>query len=408
MNLNGLVNMKKKIFIFSHAMEIGGAERALIEMLNCFDYDRFEVDLFLLRHCGNWMKEIPNQVNLLPEIKPYSDLFCPIVEALKDCKFGVALGRLFGKFKAYFFAKNHHHKESVTAIEYSHKYTKKFMPKINPNVEYDLAISFLTPHYFVAEKVNAKKKIAWIHTDYSTVDLDVESEKEMWDKYDYIASISDDCTKGFIKVFPDLKNRIVLIENLLSTQTVHKGASDEFENEYDRSTDSQILLTIGRFSPPKKLEDIPEICRKLIDKGLNVKWYIIGYGGLEDLIKSKIDEYKVTDSVIILGKKENPYPYIKNCDVYIQPSRYEGKSVTVREAQMLGKPVIITNYPTAQSQLTDGYDGIIVPMDIEGCVNGIAKVINNKELLNTVAQNTKKVDYTNKAELEKLYKLIGE
>ncbi len=407
MSLNGLVNMKKKIFIFSHAMEIGGAERALIEMLNCFDYDRFEVDLFLLRHCGNWMNEIPNQVNLLPEIKPYSDLFCPIVEALKERQFGVALGRLFGKFKAYFFAKKHYHKESVTAIEYSHKYTKQFMPKINPNVEYDLAISFLTPHYFVAEKVNAKKKIAWIHTDYSTIELDVKSELAMWSKFDNIVSISDDVTRAFLSTFPSLENKIVKIENILSKDFIEEQA-DLFNVKNEMTDDSLNLLSIGRFCEAKNFDNVPEIASIIKSKGIDFRWYIIGYGADESLIKSKITQYNMEDTVIILGKKENPYPYIKACDVYVQPSRYEGKCVAVKEAQLLNKPVVITNYASSKSQLQDGFDGIIVPMDNQGCADGIVKVIDDKDLQNQLIENTKKTDYSNSKELEKLYKLIGE
>lgn len=398
--------MKKKIFIFSHAMEIGGAERSLIEMLNCFDYDNYEVDLFLLAHSGDWLSEIPPQVNLLPEDKSYSALMCPIVTAVKNCQFPIVAGRLLGKYKSYRFSKKHNHNESVVSIEYSHKYTKCFLPKISPSVEYDLAISYLTPHYITAEKVNAKKKIAWIHTDYSKLDIDRESELKMWGNYDFIASISDDCTKGFLSKFPELSNKIISIGNLLSNKTVFKKANEIFDIEYDRSNDNIILLTIGRFSFAKRLDEVPKICKILKEKEINFKWYIIGYGGDENLIRAKISEYDVENEMIILGKRDNPYPYIKNCDIYVQPSRYEGKSVTVREAQMLGKPVIITNYPTAQTQLKDGFDGIIVSYDTVKSANDMVKIINDKELLIKVSHNTKNVDYTNKSELEKLYALM--
>ena len=110
--------------------------------------------------------------------------------------------------------------------------------------------------------------------------------------------------------------------------------------------------------------------------------------------------------MIILGKKENPYPYIKACDIYLQPSRYEGKSVAVREAQAMNKPVIITNYVTAQSQLKDGEDGIIVPMDIQGSVEEICAVIRDKKLRQVLIENTKKNDYTNAGEIRKLYKIL--
>ena len=112
------------------------------------------------------------------------------------------------------------------------------------------------------------------------------------------------------------------------------------------------------------------------------------------------------DTVIILGKKENPYPYIKACDIYVQPSRYEGKAVTVCEALLLNKPVVITDYPTARSQIKNGFDGIIVPLDNQGCANALAEIMTDKELLNRLVENMKKTDYSNESEIDKLYELI--
>ena len=398
--------MKKKIFIFSHAMEIGGAERALLGLLNSIDYSKYEVDLFLLKHSGELMPLIPKQVNLLPEISQYSAIMKPMVLALKEGQIKVVLGRLCGKLKAKLYDIKHTLNRSAVAIEYSHKHTVKYLPKVN-NEHYDIAISFLTPHYIVSEKVNADKKIAWIHTDYSTIELDVKSELAMWSKFDNIVSISDDVTRAFLSTFPSLENKIVKIENILSKDFIEKQA-DLFNVENEMTGDSVKLLSIGRFCEAKNFDNVPEIASIIKSKGVDFKWYIIGYGADENLIKSKIAQYNMEDTVIILGKRENPYPYIKACDIYVQPSRYEGKCVAVREAQILNRPVIITNYASSKSQLQDGFDGVIVPMDNQGCANGIVKVIYDKDLQNQLIENTKKTDYTNSKEIEKLYKLIGE
>lgn len=406
MSSNGLVNMKKKIFIFSHAMEIGGAERALLGLLNSIDYSKYEVDLFLLKHSGELMPLIPKQVNLLPEISQYSAIMKPMVLALKEGQIKVVLGRLCGKLKAKLYDIKHTLNRSAVAIEYSHKHTVKYLPRVN-NGHYDIAISFLTPHYIVSEKVNADKKIAWIHTDYSTIELDVKSELAMWSKFDNIVSISDDVTRAFLSTFPSLENKIVKIENILSKDFIEEQA-DLFNVENEMTDDSVKLLSIGRFCEAKNFDNVPEIASIIKSKGVDFKWYIIGYGADENLIKSKIAQYNMEDTVIILGKKENPYPYIKACDIYVQPSRYEGKCVAVREAQILNKPVIITNYTSSKSQLQDGFDGVIVPMDNQACANGIVKVIDDKDLQNQLIENTKKTDYTNSKEIEKLYKLIGD
>ena len=397
--------MKKKIFIFSHAMEIGGAERALLGLLNSFDYSKYEVDLFLLQHSGELMPLIPSEVNLLPEISQYSAIMKPMVLALKEGQIKVVLGRLCGKLKAKLYDIKHTLNRSAVAIEYSHKHTVKYLPKVN-NEHYDIAISFLTPHYIVSEKVNADKKIAWIHTDYSTIELDVKSELAMWSKFDNIVSISDDVTRAFLSTFPSLENKIVKIENILSKDFIEEQA-DLFNVENEMTGDSIKLLSIGRFCEAKNFDNVPEIASIIKSKGVDFKWYIIGYGADENLIKSKIAQYNMEDTVIILGKKENPYPYIKACDIYVQPSRYEGKAVTVHEALILNKPVIITDYPTAHSQLKDGFDGIIVPMDIEGSANEIARVIKDKELQQRLICNMQSTNYSNESEIEKLYKLIG-
>ena len=385
-------------------MEIGGAERALLGLLTSFDYSKYEVDLFLMQHSGELMSLIPKQVNLLPEIPQYSAIMKPMVTALKQGQLKIVAGRIIGKIKAKQFNKRMGFQDSFAVFDYSHKYTKKYLPVIS-KTQYDLAISFLMPHYIVQEKVQAKKKIAWIHTDYSICNMDVESETAIWSKYDNIISISDDVTKAFLTKFPSLENKIVYIENILSKDFID-GQADliDVSNEMDISTVK--LLSIGRFSEAKKFDEIPQIASIIKSKGIDFKWYIIGYGGEEDLIRSKISEFGMEDTVIILGKKDNPYPYIKACDIYLQPSRYEGKAVTVHEALILNKPVIITDYPTAHSQLKDGFDGIIVPMDIQGSANEIARVIKDKELQQRLICNMQSTNYSNESEIEKMYKLM--
>ncbi|MBD5179622.1 MAG: glycosyltransferase, partial [Bacteroidales bacterium] len=167
------------------------------------------------------------------------------------------------------------------------------------------------------------------------------------------------------------------------------------------------LLSIGRFCSAKNYDNVPDIARRMVDMGVRtLKWYIIGFGGDEVLIRSKIREAGMEEHVILLGKKENPYPYIKACDIYVQPSRYEGKSVTVREAQMLCKPVVVTAYPTAASQIRNGVDGVIVPLDNAGAAKGLAEFIANTALQTQIKNYLQTHDYANLGEVEKIYSLL--
>ena len=178
------------------------------------------------------------------------------------------------------------------------------------------------------------------------------------------------------------------------------------------------LLSVGRFSEAKNYDNVPDICKRIIkylqedgiqntDSVFPIKWYIIGYGGDEELIRQRISEAGMENNVILLGKRSNPYPYIKACDIYVQPSRYEGKSVTVREAQMLCIPVVVTNYPTASSQIQSGVDGLIVPMDNDGCAKAMAKFICDATLQNNITRYLETHDYGNETEVEKIYNILA-
>ena len=233
-------------------------------------------------------------------------------------------------------------------------------------------------------------------------------KKKCGGAYDNIISISKAVTDSFVKVFPRLKDKIVVIENILPEQLIRRQA-EEFDVSKEMPKENVRLLSIGRFCYPKNFDSIPYICKLMLKKGINIRWYIIGFGPDEELIRKKIAENQMQDFVIILGKRKNPYPYIKECDIYIQPSRYEGKSVTVREAQLLGKPVIITSYTTASSQLEAGVDGIIVPLvDNQECADGIAALIRDKERMRDLSRNCRKKDYTNYSEVNKVYKMLQE
>ncbi len=397
--------MKKRILICSHWMEIGGAERALLGLLYSLDYTKYDVDLYLCRHSGEFMSMIPPEVHLLPEDKHAASIAIPAKEALKKGCFVVLAGRTWAKFKTRLYERRHLTENSCVAIEYSNRYTYRSVKKINPDIVYDLAISFLEPHYIAAYRVQATQKIAWMHTDYSHVGVDREEGYRVWGKFDRIVAISADCGKAFMLTYPKLKDKLIQIENILSAELILKQA-EAFDVMDEMPTGSINLLSVGRFCPAKNFDNIPEICAQLVQFGLNVRWYLIGYGGCEEEIRRKIVEFDMQDRVVILGKKKNPYPYIKACDLYVQPSRYEGKCVTVREAQVLGKPVVITNYATAPSQLENGVDGIVVPMDNDGCAKGIAALLADPDKMVCLAETCRSRDYSNAEEVQKLYQLL--
>lgn len=393
---------KPHIIILMHYLELGGAEMSLIGMLGALDPARVDVDLFVYSHQGPLMQYIPDSVNLLPEVPAYAVVEQPMAEALRRGYLSVVTGRLLAKWKCKLFRRRYPTRGDDGAImQYVGDYVTPYLPQINPDIEYDLCISYLTPHNIGRDKVRAKKRLAWIHTDYSTVDVNAARELPVWGAYDHIASISPDVTSSFLKTFPSLAGKIIGIENILSADFVHTRAEGSVNLPGKVS-----LLSIGRFCTAKNYDNVPDICRRLRLMNIEVTWYIIGFGGSEKLIRHKIAEAGMEEHVVLLGKKENPYPYIKACDIYVQPSRYEGKSITVREAQILCKPVVVTAYPTAVSQIQNGVDGVIVPLDNEGCARGLAEFIANTTLQQSIIEYLRTHDYANTSEIEKIYSLL--
>ena len=343
---------KPRIFISIHYLEIGGAETSLIGLLQALDPERVEVDLFVHDHRGEMMPFIPQWVNLLPEIPKYAGIERPMVEVLKKGHIQLLLARLIARWKFQRYVRKNHPKDGSSLFGYIGKYVTPILPSLHRYGTYDLAISFLTPHNIVLEKVQAKKKICWIHTDYTNIDVNAALELPVWAGYNYIASISEEVGKGFCQVFPSLQSKLIEIENILSPAFIRKRAQEGgLPQDMPTSPQEITLLTIGRYCYAKKMEEIPILCRLLREKGLSVKWYIIGFGSSDADIRQAIQQEGMQEHVVLLGKRTNPYPYIAACDWYIQPSRYEGKSVVVREARILQKPVIITAYPTAVSQV---------------------------------------------------------
>lgn len=398
--------MKKQILITACSMDIGGIERSLAGLLNAFNYDKYDVDLLLFSKKGEFLHLLPSQCNLLQEVPQLATLLKPIKEVTFSGHFLLAAARIISKLKLMLLPPKNSKNQAdsgAALLQTYWDYSIKLMP--NPLKEYDTVLSFMWPHHYAAKKVRAKNKIAWIHTDYTELSVDNKKDSEIWKEFDKIAAVSDECGEAFLRVYPCFKDKLVTIENILSGESVRRQAEEFIPAEMSAGGNT-VILSIGRFCYAKAFDFAADICRQLVDDKINVIWYIIGFGSDEALIRNKIKELSLEKKFILLGKKNNPYPYIKACDIYVQPSRYEGKAVTVREAQMLGKPVIITDFRTASSQVKAGFDAIVSPMNTEDVANDIKRLINDNVLRKTLSENTYRSDFGNSREIEKIYRLI--
>ncbi|MBE1444719.1 glycosyltransferase [Paenibacillus sp. OAS669] len=395
----------KSLLIASYDMEVGGVERSLASMLEHFDYERYAVDLMLYRHKGDFMSLLSPKARLLEEVPEYTTFRKSIAETLKERYYRIGLSRIASKVNAELLGKMRKISEpGYFQMQLMWKYALPFLPKVEKT--YDVAISYLWPHYFVADKIEARAKIAWIHTDYSNVDTDISLDLRMWNRFDRIIAVSDACRTSFLGKYPSLESKVVVIENITSPEFIRTMANQDTADPI--KNDSRFtIISVARLSHAKGIDNAVRALKLLKDRGYeDIAWYVVGYGGDEAMIHQLIAECGLENRFVLLGKKTNPYPYMQAADLYVQPSRYEGKAVTVTEAQILGKPILITNYPTAKSQVQDGIDGMICDLNVEGIAEGIERLYKKQELRERLAANTRSRDYGNADELNKLYRLI--
>lgn len=395
----------KRILIATFDMGIGGVERSLINLLEKFDFARYEVDLLLYRHQGEFLPMVPSTVRLLAEHPKYATFRKSIKETIRGKDYAIAIGRVLSKIHAAAIGKQRRLEEAgYIQMQYMWKYALPFLPEVNR--EYDVAISYLWPHEFVANKVKAKRKLAWIHTDYSTVHTDIDQDVRTWSKYDGIVAVSEACREAFLKKYGELSEKVQVIENVTSPEFILRMSEEEPCAPF--SKDSRFkLVTVARLSHAKGIDRAIKALHLLREKGIeNVAWYVVGDGGEEGMLRELIAGCGLQDDFILLGKRVNPYPYMKQCDLYVQPSRYEGKAVTVTEAKILGKPVLITNFPTAGSQVEHEWDGIICDAAPEGLADGIETIMQHAEIRDRLSRNCLSREYGNKEELRKVYALF--
>ena len=401
--------MKKRIFISIPSLNIGGAETALIGMLQTFDYTKVDVDLFMYSHEGLFIPFVPKEVNVLPEAPAYAMIYrgdekACLKQGLYRLAFRMFMARL--RMKLYVLHKRPSNYSAMFSFQ-GDEFTKA-LPDINPSDEYDLAMSFVDSHSYVLDHVKAKKTIGWVHTDYTKIDINKKLELPVWRRLDKIIVVSNAVGEAFAKVFPELKDNILTIENILSKSFVKRQADEFFPEEYRQyaSDGNVILCSVGRICEAKNYESIPAVAKCLEGMGVRFHWFVVGPGNATDII-SNAKALGVGDVVSFIGARENPQPYIKHCTIYVHPSRREGKSLVVREAQVLGKLVVITNFSTAPSHVVDGKDGIIVPMDNDSIAKGIERLLRDKNLQASIMEYLRAHDYGNEEEISKIYELVG-
>ena len=258
----------KRILVVTQDMHISGVARAQLGLLHSLDKTKYKVDLFLRSHEGDFLKYIPEEVTLLPEKNAYKCVDLTTKQTLKKGRVLQAFGKACGMIKAKRYVKKHEVSLSAIGLDYTQRHQLPFLPMISKE-KYDLVISFAAPHYFGAYKCKAKKRLSWIHTDYSLIDIDARSEEKVWGRYDGIAAISDASGEAFAKKIPTVKDKIVRIDNPISPELIRFSALD---GQNEMSKEGIRILSCGTLAPGKNFRSIPKMVSILINEGLDIRW----------------------------------------------------------------------------------------------------------------------------------------
>lgn len=387
----------KKILIVYTKMVVGGSTTSLLSILNNIDYSKYSVDLLLLDREGDLQYLINKNVNILDFNLNENKLVRYLLPSA-----------ILDRLKGYFYSKKENNKLLKAQINSIH--LAKSMSILD--TYYDVAISFLEfwPLRYIVNNVKATKKIGWIHIDPYEAGLKQSFSQKYLEKLDKIVLVSSSCKLNFDKLFPNLKNKSIVIENILDSQIIKRLAQEECSLEVDKQYIN--LVTVCRINlSSKALERVIYAFSRLRNEGIEVekkiRWYVIGDGPDYDKFYNLIVSEGL-NNIFLLGKKLNPYKYEVQMDCFILPSKYEGKPMAVTEAQMLGVVPIVCNYSSAQEQIKHNRDGFIAENSDIGIYIPLKLLCENKLDYVKFKQNLISNDFSNLFIMNKINRLLEE
>lgn len=396
--------MYKKNILFSiDSLHCAGAEKSLTTLLSLIDYSKYEVDLMMFGHGGVLEKLLPKEVNILKPLKytkfTEKNLKESILYTLKKGTYRMLKSRI--DFSMAIRNKQYTNAQKARILWQKTSRVIEDNPK-----KYDIAISYAQglPTFYVADKINAKKKFAWVNVSYRLENEDKEFQSKYYDKYNKIIVVSHSAKDVFLETFPEYNDKTEVIYDINDFNLISKMS--DMENGYEDNFNGIRLLTIGRLANQKGYDMALGACKILKEKGVNFRWYVLGKGPLKADVESYIKKHKLEEYFVLLGVKENPYPYIKEADIYVQTSRFEGFGLAIAEARMLNTPVVTTEFDAVYNQIVQGKNGLVVDMNSESIADGILRLMNDIELRDSIVDYLKKEKKGNTEELEKFYKLI--
>lgn len=386
--------MKKRILFVIDSLHSGGAEKSLVSLLSLIDYKKFDVDLLLFKKEGLYLPLVPKEVRFLDVPEYFNDK--------NNNKIKIKIAKL----KNSISIRNPYYKKIYHCAQITSKNILTVLEK--QNKKYDIAIAYSQglPTYYVVDKVEAIKKVCWINTDYKKAGYNSKFDKEYYEKYNFIVLVSEKNKEIFENIYPEFKEKLKIVYDIISKDLVTSMAN-KGEGYIDNFNGIRIL-TIGRHVELKGYDMAIGAAKILKEYGINFRWYSIGEGNLTKKLISEVEKNNLVNEFVFLGTYTNPYPFIKQCDIYCQPSRFEGFGMAIAEARILNKPIVATNFDIVYEQIRDNENGLISDMNVSSIAKNIEKLIKDKDLYQNLINNLKGDGVDTEYEINKIYQLIAE
>lgn len=381
----------KKIIFGLQTMVMGGVEKELISILRHLDTKEWDITLVLMYIIDQTVVDmIPDYVKVI-NLNIDKEYYCS--DTITACRLRLKKGKI---------------REALTLItkktlrigQTGSNVNIKEIPTIDDHFDTAVCFHMHSPLMvrYIAEKISACKKIAWIHNDFSTSGYRPDKISNHLSIYDNIIGVSSQITEEFRELCPQLSSKTKIVYNALDRDEIEAKSEEAIDSDFMKILKNRLfLLTVGRMEEQKGYDTALKTALLLKSKGLSFLWGFIGDGSKMSEIQKQIVEYGLENEILIFGRRDNPYPFMKQCDIYVQPSRHEGYCLTVIEAKLLGKVIVCTDFTGVREQINDGKNGIIVSRDNpEVLANAIISINKNKEkqLLFRSILNSERQSYT--------------
>ena len=398
---------KQKVLFVINTMGQAGAETAMIELMKSLCKE-CEISLYALIPRGEMYERLPEEVRVLNRrynVKSVQtaggSLF--IARTLLGCFFrhGAGVRCMREMFQVL---RRQRHRGKVYLKNILWRLLSEGAPRL-PG-EFDLAIAYLegASSYYVADAVRARKKVGFIHIDYGMAGYCAELDHHCYEAFDAIFPISNGVRESFLKEYPQLEERVYVFDNLLDKERI-RNLSREGKGFEDDGCPCRIL-TIARLHPQKALDVSVCAAAMMRDQGLDFCWYVAGEGSERASLERLIRKYHLADRFILLGFVGNPYPLLRQADIYVHASAYEGKSIAVAEALLLGKPVIASDIPGNREYIVSGVNGMLVPLEPQAIASAAVRLAADSALREKFSKTAGLCDHTRNRGMEVLNMML--